>query len=169
MDKIAEIKKRLKEVVNANPNYPIAGTVTAVDGETCSVKMASGLVLSDVIINATVTDGTDYLLLVPAIASNVLLLSGDGTLSNLYVIKTDQVAQFKFSQNGLKVAFDSADKKISIANESVSLKGLFDDLTTILTGFKVNVVSVGAPSGTPTPETVALIKEFSTAFKSLLK
>lgn len=167
MDKIAEIKKRLKEVVNANPNYPIAGTVTAVDGETCSVKMASGLVLSGVLINATVTDGTDYLLLIPAIGSNVLLLSGDGTLSNLYVIKTDQVAKFDFSQNGLKVAFDSVDKKVSIENESASLKGILEDLAKLLKGLQV-FTPVG-PSGMPLPTTIAKIEAFETSFKSLLK
>jgi hypothetical protein len=168
-DKVSQIKKKLIEVVGANSNYPIAGTVTAVDGETCSVKLASGLVLSDVKINASVTGGDDYLLLIPKIDSLVLVLSGDGTLSNLYLIKVDQVAKFAFSQNGLKVEFDSTDKKVTIENGAVNLKDLFTDLATILNSLKVGVVSLGAPSATITPDVVALVSSFSTKVNALLK
>lgn len=169
MNKIAEIKKKLKEVVSANPNYPIIGKVTAVDGESCSVVLVGGLELSDVKLSATVRESADYLLLVPAIGSDVLMLSGDGTLSNLYVIKVDQIAKFKFSQNGLKVNFDSIDKKVNIENESGSLKDLFSDLANILTNLKVAVITEGAPSGTITPDVEVLVTNFSTAVNSLLK
>lgn len=169
MEKIAEIKKKLKEVVGANPNYPIAGTVTAIDGETCSVQLVNGLVLTDVKINASVTDGEDYLLLVPAFNSEVLMLSGDGTLSNLYIIKVNEVSQFKFSQSGIKVEFDSMDGKIKIENNAINLKDLFSDLATILNSLKVAVVSVGAPSGTITPDVVTLVTNFSTKVNALLK
>ena len=169
MGKEAEIKKVLKAIVNANPNYPIVGTVLAVDGEVCTVQLSSGLVLSDVKINASVTDGEDFLLLVPAYNSEVLMLSGDGTLSNLYIIKVNEVAQFKFSQSGMKVEFDSADGKIKIENGTVNLKALFTDLANILNSLKVGVVSLGAPSGTITPDVVALVTDFSTKVNALLK
>lgn len=169
MDKIAEIKKRLQQVVNANPNYPIVGTVQSVDGETCSVKLVSGLVLSDVKINASVTGSADYMILEPAINSDVLMLSGDGTLSNLYLIKVDQIRKFKFSQSGMKVEFDSIDKKIKIENGTVNLKDLFTDLASILNSIKVGVVAVGAPSGTITPDVVTLVTDFSTKVNTLLK
>lgn len=169
MDKLAEIKKRLQAVVNANPNFPIAGKVTAVDVETCSVKLVSGLVLSDVKINASVTGSADYLILEPAINSDVLMLSGDGTLSNLYLIKVDQIAKFKFSQSGMKVEFDSIEKKIKIENGTVNLKDLFSDLANIINSLKVAVVAVGAPSGTITPDVVTLVSSFSTKVNALLK
>lgn len=169
MDKVAEIKKRLQQVVNANPNYPIVGTVTDLDGETCSVKLVSGLILSDVKINASVTGSADYLILEPAINSDVLMLSGDGTLSNLYLIKVDQIGKFKFSQSGMKIEFDSVDKKIKIENGTVNLKDLFTDLATILESLKVGVVAVGAPSGTITPDVLALVSNFSTKINTLLK
>lgn len=169
MDKVAEIKKRLQAVVNANPNFPIAGKVTAVDGETCSVKLVSGLVLSDVKINASVTGSADYLILEPALNSDVLMLSGDGTLSNLYLIKVDQIGKFKFSQSGMKVEFDSIDKKIKIENGTVNLKDLFSDLATILNSLKVSVISLGAPSGTITPDVATLVTSFSTKVNTLLK
>lgn len=169
MDKIAEIKKKLQEVVGANPNYPIVGEVTKVAGETCSVKLISGLELSDIKLSATVSESEDYLLLVPAIGTDVLVLSGDGTLSNLYVVKVDQVAKFKFSQNGLKVEFDSTDKKVRIENDSVSLKDLFTDLANILNNLKVGVLSPNAPSSTITPDVVALVNQFSTNINTLLK
>lgn len=167
MDKIAEIKKSLKEVVGANPNYPIAGTVTAITGETCSVKVVSGLVLSDVKLNATVVESSDFLLLIPMVGSDVLMLSGDGTLSNLYVIKIDQIESFKFSQSGLKVEFDSTDKKVLIANESTNLKQLLQDLSELLKTFQV--FTPAGPSGTPLPTTISKITAFETSFKSLLK
>lgn len=168
-DKIAEIKKQLQEVVGANPNYPIVATVTKVEGETCSIKLVSGLSLSDVKLSATVSESDNYLLLEPAVGSDVLVLSGDGTLMNLYVIKVDQIAKFKFSQNGLTVDFDSTDKKVKIENESVSLKKLFDDLVNIITNLKVNVITEDAPSGTITPDVVALLNQFSTSVNGLLK
>lgn len=169
MDKVAEIKKRLQAVVNANPNFPIAGTVTVVDGETCSVKLVSGLVLSDVKINASVTGSADYLILEPALNSDVLMLSGDGTLSNLYLIKVDQIGKFKFSQSGMKVEFDSIDKKIKIENGTVNLKDLFSDLANIINSLKVGVVALGAPSGTITADIVTLVTSFSTKVNTLLK
>jgi hypothetical protein len=169
MDKISEIKKKLQEVVGANPNHPIVGTVTAVDCETCSVKLVSGLVLSDVKISASVTESEDYLLLEPVVGSDVLMLSGDGTLSNLYLIKVDQIGKFKFSQGGMKVEFDSVDKKIKIENDTVNLKDLFADLATILNSLKVSVIAIGAPSGTITPDVVTLVSNFSTKINTLLK
>jgi hypothetical protein len=169
MDKISEIKKKLQEVVGANPNHPIVGTVTAVDRETCSVKLVSGLVLSDVKISASVTESEDYLLLEPVVGSDVLMLSGDGTLSNLYLIKVDQIGKFKFSQGGMKVEFDSVDKKIKIENDTVNLKDLFADLATILNSLKVSVIAIGAPSGTITPDVVTLVSNFSTKINTLLK
>ena len=169
IDKIAEIKKKLQQVVGANPNYPIVATVTKVEGETCSIKLVSGLELSDVKLSTTVSESANYLVLEPSIGSEVLVLSGDGTLSNLYVIKVDQVAKFKFSQNGLKVEFDSVDKKISIENESLSLKDLFTDLANIITNLKVNVLAPNAPSSTITSDVVTLVTQFSTRINSLLK
>lgn len=167
MEKIAEIKNALREVVGANPNYPIAGVVTAIDGETFSVKLASGLVLSDIKINATVTGSDDYLILEPVVGSAVLMLSSDGTLSNLYLIKVDKIGRFRFSQNGLKVGFDSTDKKVSVANDSASLKVILEDLAALLKGLQV-FTPVG-PSGTPLPVTIQKIEAFEKSFKSLLK
>lgn len=168
-DKIAEIKKKLQEVVGANPNYPIVATVTKVDNETCSIKLVSGLVLSDVKLSTSITESTDYFLLEPVIGSDVLVLSGDGTLSNLYVIKVDQVAKFRFFQNGLKVEFDSTDGKVLIKNDEKSLKDLLTDVANIITNLKVNVLAPNAPSGTITPDVVTLINQFSSSVNSLLK
>ncbi|MCK8143213.1 hypothetical protein MW871_15085 [Flavobacterium sp. I-SCBP12n] len=169
MDKIAEIKKKLQEVVGANPNYPIVGEVTKVAGESCSIKLISGLELSDVKLSATVSESANYLLVEPLVGSNVLVLSGDGTLSNLYVVKVDQVAKVKLSQNGLKVEFDSTDNKVRIENDNVSLKDLFTDLANILNNLKVGVLSPNAPSSTITPDVVALVEQFSANVNNLLK
>lgn len=169
MGRESEIKKALKDIVGANPNYPIVGTVLAVDGEVCTVQLSSGLVLSDVKINASVTDSEDYLILEPAFNSEVLMLSGDGTLANLYIIKVNEVATFKFSQLGMKVEFDALEGRIKIENGAINLKDLFTDLATIINSLKVGVVSLGAPSGTITPDVVTLVTNFSTKVNALLK
>lgn len=167
MDKSAEIKKMIQEIVGANPNYPIPATVTDIDGQTCSVKLASGFVVSDVKLKATITDGEDYFLITPEVGTDVLLFSGDGTLRNLTVIHIDQASKFEYSQKGLKVLFDSKDKKVSIENKEVSLKEIFSDLAELLKQLKH--YTPAGPSGTPLPDSVVRIEAFETKFKKLLK
>lgn len=166
-DKLSEIKSKLKEVVGANPNYPITGTVTIINGETCSVKLVSGLVISDVRLKATVSEGDDYLLLEPVIGSEVLMLSSDGTLSNLSVIKVDKVAKFTFSQSGLKVVFDSTDKKVNIENANANFKEILTDLATLLKQLKV--FTPNGPSGVPLPPTITAITQFESKVNQLFK
>lgn len=165
----SELKKVLKEIVGANPNYPIPGTVTAIDGQTCSVRVSGGLVVPDVRLKSVISESQDYYMLIPAIGSDVLMLSGDGTLRNLTVIKVDQIQSFVFSQSGLTVEFDSADKKVKIENQSVNLKDLFQNLSDIIRVLKVQVITEGAPSGTPTTETISALNSFETSYKRLLK
>src|SRR5690606_30075826 len=117
----------------------------------------------EVRLKSTVSEGVTYLLQIPAVGSNVTLLSSDGTLKNLFVILFDDVEKFQFSHGGLKIDFDGTDGKVSIKNNSVSLYGLFNQLTNLLNGFTLN-----HPQGPTTglmPPTMAAVQQFGISFK----
>ncbi|MGV8814740.1 MAG: hypothetical protein ACOH2D_11590 [Gelidibacter sp.] len=167
MAELSEIKKKLREIVGANPNLPITAIVNAVQDDHCSVQLASGLVLSDVKLKATITEGGDYFMLVPKVGSTILMMSLTGQLDNLTIIKVDEVEKISYKQNGLDFLIDSTDQKVMIKNENTGLYELFDLLTTLLKEFKV-FTPVG-PSGTALPPTVLKIEELTTKFKQILK
>lgn len=167
MDKLKEIRKKLIEAVNANPNLPLTGTVKSVEGDSCSVQLKSGLVLTDVKLKATITEGDSYLIPTPVKGSTVVLLSLSGSLDNLTVIKFDEIEKLEYKQNGLELIFDSTDGKVSIKNEAVSLLEILTDLANTLKQLKV-FTPVG-PSGTPLPNSILAIEQFETKFKTLLK
>lgn len=164
-DKIAQLKQNFKVMIGAKPNLPIDGVVTAIDKDTCTVKVGD-FEISDVRLKA-IANGTDSLLLVPVVGSEVLMLSTDGSVGNLTIIKCDKVSKFIYKENGLVVEINSEDGKVNIQNESVSLKGLFEDLTQILKQFKV--FTPNGVSGTPIPNVIQKLNQFETQFKSLLK
>jgi len=167
MDKVSELKRRLKLAVGSDPNLPIQAKIVSVEGETCTVELASGFQISEVRLKSTVSEGETYLLQIPKVGSDVTLLSSDGTMGTLFVILFDEVEKFQFSHGGLKINFDGTDGKVSVKNNSVSLYGLFDQLTTLLNGFTLN-----HPQG-PTiglmPPTMAAVQQLGISFKQLLK
>jgi len=167
MDKLSEVRKLLIKAVGANPNLPITGIVQSVEGDSCSVELKSGLVLSDVKLKATISTGSNYLTPKPKVGSTVVLLSLSGSLENLTVIKFDEIEILEYKQNGLEFIVDSITKKVTIKNAEVSLFELFTDLTATLKQFKVFTPT--GPSGTPLPPTMLKIEEFETKFKKLLK
>jgi len=167
MADLKELKKLIREIVGANSNLPITATVVSVQGESCTVELSSGLVLTDVKLKATISEGNNYMKLVPKKGSTVLLLSLSGDLSNLTVIKVDEIEKLEFKQDGLEILIDSTDGKLEIKNEQVSFKEILADLTSLLNQFKVNTPA--GPSTNIMPDTVVLIDAFETKFKQLLK
>jgi hypothetical protein len=167
MDTPAEIKALLKKIVGANSNLPITGEVVSVQGESCTVKLVSGLELTDVKLKATVNEQEDFILVTPKVGSNVIMLSSTGDLNSLTVIKTDQFEKMEISQGGLIILVDSSDGKISIKNQQVTLKEILTDLGTLLKSLKV-YTSTG-PSGAPLPDSILAIESFETKINQLLK
>lgn len=164
-DKIAKLKQQLRDLVAANPNLPIDGIVKSVSDDVCSVEI-DGFLLSDIRLKAS-ADGTDNLLIIPKIGSRVLMLSSDGTIDNLTVLKCDAASKIIFNENGLQVEIDSEAGKVKIENEETSLKALFEQLTDILKTLKV-FTPVG-PSGNPLPDSIVKIEQFENDFKTILK
>lgn len=165
MDKIAELKRRFRDMMPKQGMITIDGVVTAITGDTCSV-LVDDIELVDVRLKAT-ANGKDSVLMVPVIGSHVLMISTDGSIDNLTVIKCDQVTKFLYNQNGVAVEIDSESKKISVKNDEINLYQLFEDLTGLLKTLKVST-PVG-PSGVPLPDTIEKLNEFETNFKKLLK
>ena len=164
-DKLAKLKENIRQIVGANPNLLIDGTVTVVDGDKCSV-MVNDFEISDVRLKAT-ADGTDHLLIIPKVGSRVLMLSTDGTVGNMTVIKCDVAEKIFYNENGLQVEIDSTTGKVKVQNESTSLKDLFQQLTDLLKQLKV--FTPAGPSGTPLPDSIVRIEQFETDFKTILK
>lgn len=162
-----EVKAKLRGVVGANPNLPIQAKVVAVQNETCTVELVSGLQIEDVRLKASVNNKSNYLLVRPAVGSTVLLLSITGGLEDLAVLQVDEVKNIELKQNGLSILADAEDGRVQIENASVGLKEIFEDLSALLKAFKV--FTPAGPSGTPLPNVLLKINAFESKIKQLLK
>lgn len=165
-NKISQLKSNLKQMLNVDPNYPIDGAVISIENDTCTVELADGFEVPDVRLKTTV-DGNDHLLIVPKVGSHVLMISTDGTVDNLTVIKVDQASKIIFNENGLVVEIDSTDGKVQIKNNQTSLKDLFQKSADIKKNMKVSTPM--GPSGVPLPDVLQMIVNFENEFKKLLK
>lgn len=164
MDKIAKLRIQLKAAAASAPVFPIHGTVKEITGDTCTV-MVGELELTDVRLKAT-ADGSETLLIIPAVDSNVMMISSDGSIDNLVVVKMDKLDKIIAENGEFKTEIDLVAGKVGIRNSVASLYELLDDLQTLLKNLKV-FTPVG-PSGTPLPDSIAAIVLFETKFKQLL-
>ena len=161
------IKQMLREIVGDMNNLPLSGKVVEVDSESCSLKLGSGLVLTDVRIRATIDGNSNYLKLIPKKGSNAVAMSITGDLNDLILLRADEIEKIEFYQDGLIVEFDSTDKKVCVKNDSTSLHDLMDILFDILMNLKVNTPS--GPSTGILPDSVQALVDFKIKFKQLLK
>lgn len=165
MDKVAELKKRLRAIMPPSPVITLDGEVTEVENDTCSV-MVGDMELVDIRLKAT-SNGKNSILTIPKVGSHVLMISTDGSIDNLTIVKCDEVSKFIYNENGLFIEIDSETGKIEIKNKAVSLKDLFQKSADIKKNIKVSTPM--GPSGTPLPDVLLMIQDFETSFKSLLK
>lgn len=168
MDKYAKFNEVFKNSFgNKAIDQLMVGEVLEITGDTCKVALNENLTLSDVRLKISIGDNTDCLVIYPKVNSLVLIGSLSGDLKDLVIIKCQQIERLEYQQDGLKLNIDSTDKKISVENDEVSLKGLFQDLTDLLKQFKV--FTPAGPSGAPLPPTMFALNQFETNFKKLLK
>lgn len=167
MEKAEKVKRILKTLAGVNPNLPVIGTVTDLQKETCTLQLDTGFSLTDVRLKVSYTGSENYMIKYPKIGSRAVALSVNGELSDLMLIKIDEIEKIEINQNGLIILIDSYDGKIQIKNKSQSLLDLFQILTDTLKQLKV-YTATGA-SGTPLPDTQLKLNEFEIGFKSLLK
>jgi phage baseplate assembly protein gpV len=166
MDNYAKLKKVL-ESFGLKPNLPITAKVVSVQNDTCTVKLESGLVLSDVRLKATISSGDDYFIIEPKVGSQVIVMSQTGELSGLIVLKVDTIAKVKLKQSGLEIIIDSSDGKVVLKNNTANLHTVFNDLAIALLGFTVNTPN--GPSTGLLPSTATEITSFKTKINQLLK
>ena len=167
MDKTVELKRRLRDIVGAKPNLPITGIVQSVEQDHCTVELKGGFVVSDVKLKATISEGDNYIKLIPKVGSAVVMISFTEDKNNLAIVKIDEIEQVDYKQDGLEVFIDSTDGKVSVKNNQVSLIDVFSDLATLLKQFKVKTPA--GPSEGLLPDTLAAIIQLETTFNKLLK
>ena len=165
-DKHKQLKKNIRDIVGFDPNYPVDAVVKSIENDTCTVELADGFEISDIRLKAT-ADNNDSLLVVPEVGSRVLMLSMDGSIDNMTIIKADKAEKLIFNNGSLNIEIESKSKKILVKNDQVNLYNILSDLATLLKGLKV-YTAVG-PSGTPLPDSMTQIMKFESDFKKILK
>ena len=161
-----EVKRLIREIVGAVPNLPIQAVVTKVENFTISAKIGE-LEIDNILLKTQVENNDNFMVQRPKIGSPVTLLSVDGTLNSLQVVKINEVEEFEYHHNGLTVKLDGKDGKLIVKNKEVNLYQLMTDLAAIVKQLKV-YTAVG-PSGAPLPDTIARVTKFEQDFKQLLK
>jgi hypothetical protein len=164
MDKLAEIK-RLLEGFGLKPNLPITAKVLSVNGDTCTVKLNSSLVLSDVRLKATMSDDEDSYLIIPKVGSEVVLLSQTGELSALMVIKVDSVENIQYKKGVFEFEVDGTLGKVTLKKGAVNFGSLINNLIDTISG--AQLITSSGP-GTINPVTQAQLLQIKTAFNTIL-
>lgn len=165
MDTPSKIKQALIEALGVNPNLPITATVVSVEGKTCTVKLVSELVLSDVRLCATISDEADEFLIVPKIGSEVVLISQTGKLSGLMVLKIDSVEKIQYKKSDFEFIIDGTTGKVTLKKAGANFGSLMNDFIDA-----INSAQIITPSGlgTISPATVAQLNIIKTKFNLVL-
>ena len=165
MDIAAEIKKALVELIGANPNLPITATIVSVQNDTCTIKLLSELVLSDVRLKATISDDTDTLLLTPKIGSEVMVMSQTGKLSGLVIIKIDSVEKIQYKKGDFEFELDGTTGKVTLKKAGVNFGSLINSLIDTISA--AQIITPSGP-GTINPVTQGLLTNIKTQFNLIL-
>jgi len=165
MDKATKIKRALLEALGVNPNLAITAEVVSIQNNTCTVKLVSDLVLTDVRLCATVNESQDSFVVVPKIGSEVVLMSQTGTLSGLMVIKVDAVESIIYKNGGFECKVDGATKKVTLKKGTVNFGGLVSDL---IQEISHAIILTPAGPGKIADSTKLKLAELDTQFKTLL-
>lgn len=165
MDTAAEIKQALIKALGVNPNFPITATVVSVQDDTCTVKLLSGLVLSDVRLKATISDDADSFLIVPKVDSEVILMSQTGALSGLMVIKIDAVESITYKSGLFEFAVDGTTGKVTLKKGAANFGALMESLIDTVSNA---VLVTPAGPGSIDPATKTVLSQIKTSFKTIL-
>ncbi|MFE3849079.1 hypothetical protein ACFX5D_13990 [Flavobacterium sp. LB3P45] len=165
MDTAAEIKRALIKALGVNPNLPITATVLSVENDTCTVKLLSELVLSDVRLKATISDDSDGFLIIPKVNSEVILMSQTGELSGLMVIKVDSVENIQYKKGVFEFEVDGTLGKVTLKKGSANFGTLINSLIDTISS--AQIITSSGP-GTINPITQGQLAQIKTAFNTIL-
>ena len=155
----------MREALGINPNLAITATVVSVSENTCSIKLASELVLTDVRLCATISDEPDMMVIKPKVGSEVIVMSQTGKLDGLFIVKVDAVDNITFKKEDFEIIIDGATKKVTIKNGTANLGALMDSL--IDTIVSAQILTPQGP-GTISPATQTQLTNIKTMFNALL-
>ena len=165
MDTAAEIKQALSKALGITPNLAITATVVSVENDTCTVKLLSELVLSDVRLKATISDDEDSFLIVPKIDSEVILMSQTGALSGLMVLKVDAVESIRYKNGDFEFLVDGATGKVTLRKSSANFGALVSDLIKEISNA---IILTPAGPGQIATSTKGKLTALDTKFKTIL-
>lgn len=166
MDKYAKLIDAMRQgIVPPAPMPIMSGLVKAVDGESCTV-LINDVELTDVRLKATINGSANSLIQIPKTGSYVLVGSLTGDLKDLCVLKIDELEKLQYEQDGVKFTIDSTTQKVTVSNDAVNLKDIFQELANLLKAFVV-LTPVGPSSGL-LPNTLTAIDKFESDFKLIL-
>lgn len=166
MDVAAEIKKALIELIGANPNLPITATVVSVQGDTCTIKLLSELVLSDVRLKATISDDTDSFLITPKIGSEVLVISQTGKLSGLVVLKIDSIDKIAYKKADFEFEVDGTTGKVTLKNQGANFGSLIGNFIDTLIG--IQTINSDSTTGILNTASIAQLEQLKVSFNLIL-
>lgn len=165
MSKATEIKRALIEALGANPNLPITAEVVSIENRTCTVKLLSELVLSDVRLCATISDEADGLVIVPKVGSEVVLISQTGQLAGLMVIKVDSVETIEYKKADFEFVVDGTTGKVTLKKSGANFGGLINEFIDAVSN--AQIITPNGP-GSISPATVTQLQTIKTKFNQIL-
>lgn len=165
MDTAAEIKQALVKALGITPNLAITATVVSIENDTCTVKLLSELVLSDVRLKATISDDQDYFLIVPKIGSEVILMSQTGALSGLMVLKVDAVENIRYKKGSFEFVVDGTEGKVTLKKGGANFGNLVSDLIKEISSA---IILTPAGPGQIATSTKTKLTALDTKFKTIL-
>lgn len=165
MDTAAEIKQALIKALGITPNLAITATVVSIENDTCTVKLLSELVLSDVRLKATISDDEDSFLIIPKIESKVILMSQTGALSGLMVLKVDAVESIRYRKGEFEFTVDGATGKVTLKKGAANFGALVSDLIKEISNA---IILTPAGPGKIAASTKGKLTALDTKFKTLL-
>lgn len=156
------VRQFIQQIVGDMWNLPLTAKVIQVDGETCSIKLSSGLELDGVRLKATQTEKEQKIMLTPRIGSDVIVFSQSGDLNNLFVVQINEVDKIELVNEAMQITLED---KVSIVVDGVDLG---QTLANLCEAIKTLTVSTGTgPSGTPLPPTQQKIQQLERDLKTL--
>lgn len=164
MDKAAKIK-RLLEGFGLKPNLPITAKVVSIQGDTCTVKLDSSLILTDVRLKATISDDADSFLIIPVIGSDVVVMSQTGSLSGLIVLKVDSIENIQYKKGLFEFEVDGTLGKVTLKKGAANFGTLINNLIDAVSN--AQLITPNGP-GTINPTTQTQLLEIKTAFNTIL-
>ncbi len=153
---ISEIFSDAVSAVANDKALVYAGTVTEINGISCTVERGDLPPLLDVRLNAVNSNIADYMLIVPKLQSQVLCVVIENELTETAIIKYSDIDRIEIKIKDAIIELKNG--KFSIKNDKANLKSILKDALNQLQNSKI-LTPVGP--GNFSPSDILKFKEFS--------